>query len=526
MVMNNMLSGYEGVYEAAALRKDGSTFPAEIQARMMQYKGRAVRATALSDISERKRAVEALQESEEKFRTLVTNTEQIVFMIAKDGTFLLSEGKGLSKLGLKPGDVVGKSVFELYEDYPDMLDAMRKVLNGETATIEVNIGGNHFSNWYTPHRDQEGEIIGLMGLSVNISERKRAEEVLEAELAYHREDLSVLVQRHSLAVKISSFGIWEWDVEENAMIWDNTLFEIYGIEKKIPLPYEEWLQLIHPDDLPTVEATMRTVIENKSETFFEFRIVRPDGELRHISAAGTAVLSDAGEVVKAIGINQDISERKRLETQEQETAVLEERDRLARELHDAVTQTLFSASMIAEATPALWDKDPAVGRQYLGQLPWMLRGALAEMRTLLMELRPTALRDQSLGQLLEPLADAIRVRSGGATVVLKVEGDCSLPEDVTLALYRIVQESLNNIARHAEADQISVWLRCDEADVKVYISDNGRGFDPGSIPAGHLGVGIMKDRARQVGATFRIDSEPGQGTMVIISWSDQPLSNQ
>ena len=267
---------------------------------------------------------------------------------------------------------------------------------------------------------------------------------------------------------------------------------------------------------------MRTVIESKSEAFFEFRIVRPDGALRHINSAGSVVLNDAGEVLKAIGINQDISERKRLETQEQKAAVLEERERLARELHDAVTQTLFSASMIAEATPALWEKDPAVGRQYLEQLPWMLRGALAEMRTLLMELRPYALRDQTLGQLLEPLTDAIRVRSGGATVVLKVEGDCSLPDDVTLALYRIAQESLNNIAKHAEANQISIWLRCDQAGIKLHISDNGRGFDPGSIPTGHMGVGIMKDRAQQVGATFRIDSEPGQGTMVIISWPDQP----
>jgi len=131
------------------------------------------------DISERRQAEDALLESEEKFRTLVTNTEEIVYMIDKDGIFLLSEGKGLAKLGLKPGQVVGKSVSELYKDYPDMLDEMRRALNGETITSEVNIDGNYFRNWYTPHKNNEGKTIGLLGLSVNITEQKQAENRLQ-----------------------------------------------------------------------------------------------------------------------------------------------------------------------------------------------------------------------------------------------------------------------------------------------------------------------------------------------------------
>ena len=121
-------------------------------------------------------AEDKLQKSEIKFKTLVTNNEEIVFMIAEDGTFLLSEGKGLAALGLKPGEVVGESVLELYQDYPDMLDEMRKVFKGETIACEVNIGGIYFRNWYTPHKNHIGEIIGLLGLSVNITERVQAEE--------------------------------------------------------------------------------------------------------------------------------------------------------------------------------------------------------------------------------------------------------------------------------------------------------------------------------------------------------------
>jgi len=135
---------------------------------------------SIKDITDRKVAEKKKEESETKFRTLVTNTEEIIYIIAKDGTFLLSEGKGLSKIGLKPGEVVGESVFELYKDYPDMLDKVRQAINGETVVEDFKVGELYFKSWYTPHSNQKGEIIGLLGLSINISEQKKAEfEILE-----------------------------------------------------------------------------------------------------------------------------------------------------------------------------------------------------------------------------------------------------------------------------------------------------------------------------------------------------------
>lgn len=127
------------------------------------------------DMTEYRQAEEALRESEEKFRTLVTNTEEIVYMIDKKEVIILSEGKGLSKLGLNPGEVVGKSVFELYKDYPEILDKMRNVFDGETVTIEHHISDHYLKSWFTPHKNRTGDIIGLLGLSVNITEQKQAE---------------------------------------------------------------------------------------------------------------------------------------------------------------------------------------------------------------------------------------------------------------------------------------------------------------------------------------------------------------
>ena len=212
-------------------------------------------------------------------------------------------------------------------------------------------------------------------------------------------------------------------------------------------------------------------------------------------------------------------ENARLYERAQQAAALEERQRLARELHDAVTQTLSSASLIAEVLPRLWDRDPDEGRRRLSELSELTRGALAEMRALLLELRPAALTEAALGDLLRQLAAATTGRAR-LPVAVAVDGQRALPAEVQLALYRIAQEALANVARHAGATRVAVSLRATPEQVELRIADDGRGFDPAAVPAGHLGVGIMRERAEAVGAALRIDSRGGQGTQVVATWRD------
>jgi signal transduction histidine kinase len=227
------------------------------------------------------------------------------------------------------------------------------------------------------------------------------------------------------------------------------------------------------------------------------------------------------EVVQDLANRAAIAiENARLHQQVQQTAVLEERARLAGELHDSVTQTLFTSSLLAEAMPRIWDKDQTTARQNLDQLTRLLRGALADMRTLLHELRPAAVQDQTMGPLLEPLAESARARTY-AEINLQIEGDRPLPGNVTTALHRIAQECLNNVAKHAEATHVYVELVCGPEEVVLRITDDGRGFDPAHISPGHYGIGIMRDRAQQIGAIFEIESHRGDGTQVVVTWSDQ-----
>ncbi len=209
-----------------------------------------------------------------------------------------------------------------------------------------------------------------------------------------------------------------------------------------------------------------------------------------------------------------------LHKQAQTAAALEERNRLAQDLHDAINQTLFSASIMAEALPEIWREDQQHGTQVLEELRLLTQGALAEMRTLLLELRPAALIEKNFGELLHHLVKAFSNRTR-ILVDLQVKGDCILPPDVQMMFYRITQEALMNITKHAGATQVIVKFDGVPEEAVLSISDNGRGFDLARIPPGHFGVSIIQERAGKIGATLKINTKPGDGTRIALVWEKE-----
>jgi PAS domain S-box-containing protein len=210
-------------------------------------------------------------------------------------------------------------------------------------------------------------------------------------------------------------------------------------------------------------------------------------------------------------------ENSRLREQVEQSAVAAERSRLARDLHDAVTQTLFSTSLIAEVLPRLWERNPEIAMEKLQDLGQLTRGALAEMRTLLMELRPSALQDADLIELLKQLAAAVTGRAR-LPVTVEIEGERVLPPDVRVAFYRIAQEALNNVSKHSQAQRAEVKLKLADTQASLVIKDNGRGFDIAKVPTSHLGLTIMRERAEAIGADIAINSRMGRGTEVEVFW--------
>jgi signal transduction histidine kinase len=205
-------------------------------------------------------------------------------------------------------------------------------------------------------------------------------------------------------------------------------------------------------------------------------------------------------------------------SQAEAEATAAERNRLARELHDVITQLLFSINLVAGSLPRLWQRDPEMAERSTGELQRLTRGALSEMRTLLRELRPQTIAETDLATLVTHLSEGLAARQD-IPAEIHTEVTESLPPEVHIAIYRIAQEAMNNVAKHANASSLVVNLIGAESRVDLLIIDDGYGFDDSDASAGGMGMDIMRERASEIGAALTVSSEQDVGTRVEMTWA-------
>lgn len=203
----------------------------------------------------------------------------------------------------------------------------------------------------------------------------------------------------------------------------------------------------------------------------------------------------------------------------EQNARLEERNHLSQELHDAVSQTLFSANLMADTMPSVMKNSPEAAIETLQAVRSLNKNALVEMRNLLIELRSKKLTSHTLGHLMRELADDMQGRST-APIHLEIEGDLPLPEHVQHTFFRIVQECLANAIKHAQAGAISIYFDSMASQAMVSVEDDGCGFERGNETGNSFGLQIMKERMIKIGGTLDVSSSPGNGTCVTAIWMD------
>lgn len=208
-------------------------------------------------------------------------------------------------------------------------------------------------------------------------------------------------------------------------------------------------------------------------------------------------------------------ENARLFEQDRQLAVLQERQRLARELHDSVSQALYGIALGARTARTLLDRDAPRAAEPMDYVLSLAEAGLSEMRALIFELRPESLAAEGLVTALRKQADSARVRYGlRVKTAFCIEPDMPVPAKE--ALYRIAQEAIHNTGKHAQATEVGLSLRQDDGQLELVVEDNGRGFDTGAAFPGHLGLHSMRERAAQVGGAFHIESAPGRGTRISV----------
>jgi signal transduction histidine kinase len=228
---------------------------------------------------------------------------------------------------------------------------------------------------------------------------------------------------------------------------------------------------------------------------------------------GVAVLETAADVLASA------IENARLYQRAQEAAVLEERSRLARDLHDSISQQLFSMTLTAQAARVQLEKNPVRTAAQLERLQETAGAALAEMRALIYQLRPPGLSEQGLVIALQQHVAAVGRREG-LTVQLEVDGEERYARGAEQQIYRIVQEALNNVIKHAGVCRVAIVLDLQPDLLTLRVADDGVGFDPDVLDplnGRHLGLTSMRERAAELGGRIELRSRPGQGTEVVVT---------
>jgi PAS domain S-box-containing protein len=262
------------------------------------------------DSAARDLAEAALREGETRFSTLANSISQLAWMADEKGYIFWYNDRWFEYTGTTLEEMAGWGWQKVH--HPDHVQGVvekisRCFQSGEVWDDTFPLRGRDGKyRWFlsraVPIRDAEGKVLRWFGTNTDITDRQEAEfkQVL-------------LSERLSLATAIAKVGVWEWELASNTVIWDNTMFEIYGIPPVVPMPYGEWAATVQPEDLPAVEANLKKVIDEKGQGFAEFRIILPDGSVRNISVIEKAVLDGQAKVIRLIGVNMDITERKRAE---------------------------------------------------------------------------------------------------------------------------------------------------------------------------------------------------------------------
>ncbi len=462
---------------------------------------------------------ELLGESEARYRHLVQNSPDLVWSIDADARFTFISDTCQRLTGWRAEDLLGRHFGAIVHDSSrevaeiDWTAGLTDDPDGGDRELRGRVNLLHRDGHPVPSefiafatRDESGAFAGANGSVRDMSERDR----LERELRESEE-------RYRFLVENSPDIIFSTDAEGRYTYYSETIERLTGLGPA-DLLGKHFSALIELDTFPGAAAAWQAFIDEPSRMQVQrFRMRRADGGSVPVEVNAIGMTDAEHRFAGIHGAARDITERERLERdlrrQAAELSSSQERAHLARELHDSVTQALFSMTLVTRSVELLIDRDPAAAKEKLGSLRDLQREALAEMRALIFELRPGNLENDGLLPALRTHTAALQGRIG-LPVVVTSELSERLPLEIEEVLYRIAQEALHNVVKHAAARQVELAIDRRGADVVLRIRDDGKGFDAGAVPEGHLGLTGMRARADKIGATYRVTSRAGEGTTV------------
>jgi len=528
--MMDFLKGQEEktpTWEFALLTKDGSEIPCEASATLLRdSSGNIVGFISIErDITERKRAEKALRESEDRYRTLVETMNDGLAAQDIDGIFTYVNDRLCEMLGFSRDELIGVHLVDLLDEVSrnKYKEEMSSRHTGKHVPYEIEFtrkDGAKIITRISPQliTDQEGNMVGSFGVATDITDLKRAEE----ELRESEERL-----RNFMESATDVYTIWNSKLE---------LLDVSERGTKAFLPTatrEDMIGKHITEIVPDVKKTGRyyeylNVIKTGQPFQVEDTVVHPKFGIRNVSIKAFKVrdglglvLADITERKKAEEELRHYSERLRVMATQLSAAEDNERRRLARELHDRVGQNLTALSInLSMVRTQLPEEAVAPVSSTLDDSQSILEQTAAIIRDVMSNLQPPVMEEYGLVAALRWYADRFASRTG---ISVTVQGEDPIPRLNTSSentLFRIIQETLTNVAKHAQATQVTVNSVVESKTVRLVVTDDGVGFNVADVVHSDVqqgwGLTTMSERAKSLGGSFDIESRPGHGTRVVV----------
>ena len=475
----------------------------------------------LEDITERIQAEEALSQSEQRFRDLTETTPDMIWEVDTSGVVTYVSPRAKDLMGYEPSEVIGKKP-DVYMVDPGDFDRFMSIVKSRKPFSGLIFMQQHkdghqiaIESSGVPYFESGGKLLGYRGIDRDITERTRIEQALRESERSYRELFEVALD-----------AIWVHDLNGEILKANAAMEQLTGYRLKELIGNNESLFMSDKELSLAVDVRDRLLRGEAVVQPYEQHIVRKDGT-EVIVMFTTGTIYRDGRLVAFQHIARDITEQKRMQEnlhhylREITRAQEEERKRISRDLHDDTSQSLLL--MIHRLDALISQNETSLSKPLKKKLAELYASAVdthSRLRSYTHDLRPAILDDLGLVAALEWIADNMKEDGTEVSTQLSTQR-LGLPHESELVLFRIAQEALNNIRKHARASEVGIRLEIEAGQVKLSISDNGRGFEiPPDLTdfggTGKLGIVGMQERAQLLGGTFSIQSELGKGTTIVV----------
>ncbi len=472
----------------------------------------------------RKQAEEALELSEKKYRDTTEQLPLCIFETNLQGNFTFAnktafETFGYTNINLKNGINILKTIA------PEFVELATKnfqnVMNGAISSpheyLCLKKDGSTFPVLVQTNPIIENKkTIGIRGFIIDITDRKQSEKIL----LESKENLAE-------AQRIAKIGSWELDIISNKLIWSQEMYTVFDICPVTSITEtESLLKAVHTEDVEIFNNFMNSSLLDTHAISCEYRVIHKDNSIHHIFAESRIKFDEAGNPVKRNGTAQDITERKIAEAERNsleqmhmlaqytEKAREDERTNISRELHDDLGQSLTAIKIDLGLIKKLVSDSEAVAR--ITKLSGLVGETIKTVQRLTSQLRPQMLDDLGLELTLDWYTKEFAIRNH-IEINLEIDSELELSHDASLNLFRIVQESLTNIARHAHSTQVDINISETKDTIYLRITDNGIGINEEKIKAKEsFGIISMKERAALLGGILNIYNKNNAGTEIML----------